>query len=150
MTTSTTNQEGQAEQIAKWEELFAQRYTDKDDEFIEMNKKDYTPPVVDDWDDLPPRSFEQQRRNGPSRFSNDRNRYGHSNDGNRNPRRNEQDRSRSNDGNGYAHPNDRSRSPRRNEHDRSHSNDQRYDQHRHRNFHQRDRFHQNNHRHDRR
>lgn len=154
MTASTTNQEEPANLMAEWEKRFAQRYTDEDDQFIHKDEKNYEPPVLDDWKDLPKRSFDPQRRNGRDRFQNHQNRQ---RERSRSPHRTQHDRCHSNDGNNRH---ERSRSSRRYEydqrysndqryeHDRAYSNGQRYDSNRHRNFQQRDHSYHNNRHHD--
>ena len=118
MTTTSTNQDRQTEEIARLNQLFAQRYTDADEEYVDMKSKNYDPPVVPDWEDLPaPRP-----RGAP-------NHYGQ----NRGNRGNYSERYRPFDDRNRNRNRDRSRSPHRYEqrdqshsHRRHHSNDYRY------------------------
>ena len=86
-------------------QLFANRYTKDDKEYVEMNQRPLSPPIVDDWgfegnfrrtNDNPQRGSSNFAR-GQRNYSDDR-------------RRQQQQRSSSNYDNRYHHR-DRSRSP---------------------------------------
>lgn len=114
------NKQSDEDELTRLNKLFANRYTDQDEEYIKMAKpRSNTPPIVDNWSPQRNTYRNQQRYNsndrGQQRYnandrsqqrydSNDRNNNG--NNYHRYDRRNYENRSYDN-----RYPRDRSRSP---------------------------------------
>ncbi|CAF1137433.1 unnamed protein product [Adineta steineri] len=114
MTNSNDNQNNDscAKQLEELNKLFINRYTENDEEFIEMTKGSQTPPTMEDWGPDRVSYRPQQSGNGNQRrhFSNPRQDYGNQRQQHRYYSNNnrQQNRYSLNDNREYR---DRSRSP---------------------------------------
>ncbi|KAJ9591441.1 hypothetical protein L9F63_002047 [Diploptera punctata] len=60
--------EEQKQFLAECESQFADRYTDKDEEFVKYKEKSNTPPIVDPWyNNKPRRNYDWSSRGNPGR-----------------------------------------------------------------------------------
>jgi hypothetical protein len=124
MTTTTNDQQNYEKELAMLNEQFSKRYTDEDDEYVEMTKnRSYSPPVIPDWS--------HKNRSYDDSASAHHNRYRHYSNRLQRGRPHQYDRSHSNDRwsnrNNYdadrSHSNDRWSNRNNYDTDRSHSND---------------------------
>ncbi|CAF2868071.1 unnamed protein product [Rotaria sp. Silwood2] len=81
MTTTDDNKkhEKDMDELKRLNELFSERYTNEDEEYIQMIQRSNSPPVVNDWSQERnthrPRQFNNNNNNQRRYFSNNRESY---------------------------------------------------------------------------